>query len=97
MSLLPGLVIPLNTSIGHNHEENQVSSTSASCLKGVCNEPYFSVYNSLAADSFSATTIFPVSSYQAGICCPHHNCRLMHQSFTFSNQYLYVAKNFSPG
>ena len=34
-------------------------------------------------------------SYQAGIRCPHHNCRLIHQSWMFSIQSKYVFDQFS--
>ena len=59
---------------GHNAEENQVSSTSSSwrnfvwpaCLR--------------ASSSLRATNILPCSSCHAGMRCPHHSWREMHQS-----------------
>src|SRR6059058_3812154 len=97
MSGLLGCVIPLNTSIGHNQEENQVSSTSSSCFREGFSTLNFELNAAFASASFCATTNLPVSSYQAGILCPHQSWRLMHQSFIFSSQYLYVAKKRSSG
>src|SRR4051812_3326987 len=97
MSGLFGCVIPLNTSIGHNHEENQVSRTSSSWRRGdpvrpgvSCepDSPYTRDHSRCASSSVSATTNLPCSSYQAGIRWPHQSCLDIHQSLMFSSQYL---------
>src|SRR5690606_5445002 len=49
----------------------------------------------IASASVLATTHSLLLLYQAGIRCPHHSWREIHQSFTFSIQCLYEAKNFS--
>ena len=51
--------MPSNTFIGHNHAENQVSTTSESCLRSVAKSdelPVFSFANANASIGFSATT-----------------------------------------
>src|SRR6185436_7034926 len=103
MSLFPGSLNPLNTSIGHNQDENHVSSTSSSCVKIILVDPgpelvegpYCLLYISMASFSFRATTKFPSASYQAGIRCPHQSWRLMHQSRIFSIQLRYRFLNFT--
>src|SRR5512141_785213 len=70
---------------GQRPEENQVSSTSASCLIPELPQALQAVGSSLV------TVILPQSSqYQAGMRCPHQICREMHQSWIFSIQSKYV-------
>jgi len=52
---------------GHRADENQVSKTSVSCLNLNCLFLFFFLASFAASFSFSATKIFPFSSYQAGI------------------------------
>ena len=66
---------------GHSAEENQVSRVSSSCFRAV--QPHFGQ----AAGSSRLTTISPQSGqYHAGIRCPHHSWREIHQSRIFSIQ-----------
>src|SRR5688572_20562990 len=70
--------------IGQSHDENQVSSTSSSCLRLV--PPHFA-----HADGASTATVSPPhSQYHTGILCPHHSWREMHQSRMFVIQWPYV-------
>src|SRR5690606_10416214 len=64
---------------GHSAEENHVSSTSSSCRRVSLPD------SALASSRLYATVTLPSSSYQAGIRCPHHNCREIHQSWIFSS------------
>ena len=60
---------------GHSAEENQVSSTSSSCVQplgGVSSGP--------------KQTSSPSGEYQTGMRWPHHSWRLMHQSRRPSTQ-----------
>jgi len=59
----------------HKLDENHVSSTSSSCLRG----PLIS-YFSLTCSSELPAKALPSSSNHIGIRCPHHSCLLMHQS-----------------
>ena len=62
---------------GHSPEENQVSSTSASCVQpspaGGCS-------------SGPTQTTSPAGPYQTGMRWPHHSWREMHQSCMSSTQ-----------
>src|ERR1700737_3638458 len=60
----------------HRADENQVSSTSGSCLNAAAGLPHFRD----ASSTLRATTMLPCSSYQAGIRCPHHSTREMHHA-----------------
>src|SRR6266498_5825340 len=70
----------------HSAEENQVSSTSSSCRSTRAGLPAFAA----ASSTLRATKTLPASSYHAGMRCPHHSWREMHQSCTFCSQWLYV-------
>src|SRR5258708_39592886 len=60
---------------GQSAELNHVSSTSGSCVSLL--EPHFVHF----AGAWRATIISLQSpQYQAGMRCPHHSCREMHQS-----------------
>src|SRR5262245_43621507 len=64
---------------GQSPEENQVSSTSGSWRNAPPQEH--------AGGSWRATIVVPhASQYQAGMRCPHHSWREMHQSWMFSIQ-----------
>src|SRR6266581_8657795 len=67
-------------------DENQVSSTSSSCRKALAGWPD----RRDASSTLRATNTLPDSSYHAGMRCPHQSCREMHQSCTWSSQWLYV-------
>src|SRR6266481_6018480 len=60
---------------GQSAELNHVSSTSGSCVSLL--EPHFVHF----AGAWRATIIsLQPAQYQAGMRCPHHSCREMHQS-----------------
>ena len=59
MSLLSGSINPSNTEMGHNQDENQVSSASSSCVKSFkesASLPDFSLAKIKAASALTATT-----------------------------------------
>src|SRR5476649_871397 len=60
----------------HRADENHVSSTSGSCLSAEAGVPLFFD----ASSRLRPTMMLSCSSYHAGIRCPHHSCREMHQS-----------------
>src|SRR5579883_3418789 len=66
---------------GSSAEENQVSSTSVSCSRFA--PPHF---EQLAGAS-RATINPPHAQRHAGMRCPHHNCRDMHQSWMLYIQF----------
>src|SRR5664279_28098 len=66
---------------GHSAEENQVSSTSGSCVQPAPGG------SSLGPTQRTS----PSAPYQTGIRCPHHSCREMHQSCMLSTQSKYRA------
>src|ERR1017187_5907201 len=70
----------------HKADENQVSNTSGSCRSAAGGLADFRD----ASSTLRATTMLPSSSYHAGIRWPHQSWREMHQSCTFSSQWLYV-------
>src|ERR1700722_6025895 len=95
MSLLPGDLKPSKTLMGHSQDENQVSNTSSSCLK-FC-EPQRGHFPGLVSETIASrhSGLDASMQYHAGIRCPHHNWREMHQSCTFSIQWRYVFIYFS--
>src|SRR5207237_9704262 len=60
---------------GHSPDENQVSSTSGSCVS----RPEWHVSQSRGVSRETVTC--PYSQYHAGIWCPHQSCRETHQSW----------------
>ena len=78
MSLLPLSLNPSKTLIGHNQDENQVSSTSSSCLRSFSlnsKSVYCFLKSIIASDEVRVTTVLPFGSYQAGIRCPPEGLR----------------------
>ena len=57
-----------------------MSSTSSSRRRAT-SAPYFAAAPARASALVSATKTAPSGPYQAGIWCPHHNCREMHQGW----------------
>src|SRR5271163_3129533 len=68
----------------HSADENQVSSTSSSCLRALAGLFIFFA----ASSTLRATTTLPSASYHAGIRWPHQSWREMHQSRTLLSQLL---------
>src|SRR5262249_40768562 len=77
---------------GHSAEENQVSSTSASCRRGTFAD---SLCRSRMSASLRPTYTVPLGSYHAGIRCPHQIWRLTHQSLMLRIHSKYVLAQFS--
>src|SRR6266403_135507 len=70
---------------GQRPEENQVSSTSGSWRR------FSSSHCGHVFGSSRRTIVWPFfAQYHAGMRCPHHSCREMHQSWMFSIQEKYV-------
>ncbi|MNN01833.1 hypothetical protein D3C81_1144610 [compost metagenome] len=71
---------------GTSADENQVSSTSSSR----CSAPLLPAARALASASSSVrpTKQLPASSYHAGIWCPHHSWREIHQSWMLPSHWL---------
>src|SRR5436305_13889103 len=67
---------------GQSAEENQVSSTSGSWVQPAG-----------GSSSGPRQASSPDGEYQTGIRCPHHSCRLMHQSCRLSTQPKYRPAN----
>src|SRR5262245_26383128 len=72
------------TENGQSCDENQVSSTSGSCVN------FFEPQVAQTAGSSSETVRWPFSQVNAGIRWPHQSCREMHQSWMFSIHAKYV-------
>ncbi len=70
---------------GHSAEENHVSKVSSSCLRRL--PPQAGQDVGVVSDTMISSQS---SQYQAGMRCPHHSCREMHQSRIFSIQLKYV-------
>src|SRR5690554_5003843 len=70
----------------HSADENHVSNTSSSCRNGI--SPRLCLLRT--SSSLRPTYTLPCSSYHAGIRCPHHNCREMHQSWISRIQAKYI-------
>src|SRR5215469_10235320 len=80
----------LNTDTGSRPDENHVSSTSVSCV--ILYEPQCAHFDG----SLRATVIlWHTGQCHAGMRCPHHSCREMHQSWMFSIQPRYVFSYIS--
>src|SRR5258707_13985701 len=74
---------------GQSAELNHVSSTSGSCVSLL--EPHFVHF----AGVWRATIISLQSpQYQAGMRCPHHSCREMHQSRMLRIHSKYSVRRF---
>ncbi len=69
---------------GHRADENQVSSTSSSWVQPAGGE-----------SSGPKQASSPSGEYQTGIRCPHHSCRLMHQSRRLSTHWKYRPRSDS--
>src|SRR5512141_1443302 len=80
----------------HSAELNHVSSTSSSRRNAAGARPSFRAACARASSSVRATYTLPDSSYHAGIWCPHHSWREMHQSWMLLIQCRYVEIH-SPG
>ncbi len=65
---------------GHRADENQVSSTSSSCLTGPLH------FGHSLNSTLEAVSLPQASQYHTGILWPHHSCLDMHQSLQFSIQ-----------
>src|SRR5258706_13360517 len=75
---------------GQSAELNHVSSTSGSCVNLL--EPHFVHF----AGTWRATIISLQSpQYHAGMRCPHHSCREMHQSRMLRIHSKYSVRRFS--
>src|SRR5580692_619556 len=73
------------TETGNSPDENQVSSTSVSCV--IFSDPQCAQ----AVGSTRATVIlWQVAQCHAGIRCPHQSCREMHQSWMLRIHSKYV-------
>src|SRR6185312_2150724 len=77
---------------GHSADENHVSSTSSSWRNAPIGDTLACVRASVSS---SPTKMLPASSYHAGMRCPHHNWREMHQSWMLSSHCVYVVVQFS--
>ena len=75
---------------GHSHEENQVSRQSSSCRSCAFGIEKLSIEHFLLPPLLlPLLQNRPLSSYHAGILCPHHSWREIHQSLIFSIQCRY--------
>ncbi len=80
--------------MGHNHELNQVSITSSSCLM-FCEDNPLASNCDFASSIVLATSISPLLLYHAGMRWPHHSWREIHQSRTLAIQWWYVFLNLA--
>src|SRR5258707_7294483 len=79
-----------NTDTGSRQEENQVSSTSVSCV--IWSEPQCAQL----VGSWRATVIlWQTAQCHAGMRWPHHSCREMHQSWMLRIHSKYVLAYIS--
>src|SRR5579863_4453827 len=74
-----------NTLTGSSPDENHVSRTSVSCV----------IWSDLQCAQFvgswrATVILWHTAQCHAGMRCPHHSCREMHQSWMFSIQFRYV-------
>src|SRR5579883_2975854 len=74
---------------GHRAELNHVSNTSGSCLSVL--DPHLVHFVGGVRD----TMISPHSQYHAGMRCPHHTWREMHQSRMLRIHSKYSVRRFS--